>query len=238
MSFDASGLQKRGRSQMRGLENRVIEGSMVAHEFWKLSAVSDEQLLQDLSGLLDAGARVEARIVAHLAEVEERRLHLKAATSSLFDYCLRRMGLSESQAFHRITAARLARQFPVIFELLEARSIHLSALRVLRDHLTGENHRDLLATASGKSKKEVEALVAALAPRPDVASRIRKLPAQRPPARPSSSVAGTAAMPVAAVASFADLQPATVSDTPPAPCCAGCAPRAHPERDPASGRDA
>ena len=77
--------------------------------FWKLSAVSDELLLQDLSGLLTGGARVEERIVAHLAEVEGRRLHLKAATSSLFDYCLRRLALSESEAFHRITAARLAR---------------------------------------------------------------------------------------------------------------------------------
>jgi 5-methylcytosine-specific restriction endonuclease McrA len=118
-------------------------------------------------------------VVAHLAEVEERRLHLKAAASSLFDYCLRRLGFSESEAFHRITAARLARRFPMIFELLAARSIHLSALRILRDHLTPENHRELLAAASGKSKREVELLVAAFAPRPDVPTQVRKLPVRR-----------------------------------------------------------
>ena len=117
---------------MRGSKNRVIERGMVTPEFWQLSAVSDEHLLQNLNGLLAAGARAEAHLVAHLAEGEERRLHLKAATPSLFEYCLRRLGLSESEAFHRITAARLARKFPVIFGLLEARAIHLSALRVLR----------------------------------------------------------------------------------------------------------
>src|SRR5690349_3297892 len=169
----------------------MIQGDMVIPEFWKLSAVSDEQLLQGLDGLLTGGARLEARIVAHLAEVEERRLHLKAATSSLFDYCLRRIGLSEGEAFHGITAARLARRFPIIFKLLEARSIHLSALRLLRDHLTIENHRELLACASGKSKKEVELLVAGLAPRPDTPSRIRKLPAPRRPAQISPSGACT-----------------------------------------------
>ena len=52
---------------------------MATLEFWKLSALSDDQLLQDLSGLVTTGARLEARVVAHLAEVEERRLHLKAA---------------------------------------------------------------------------------------------------------------------------------------------------------------
>lgn len=107
----------------------MLQVTMTTREPWNLSLVSDEQLLQGLSGLLAGSARVEARVVAHLAEVEERRLHLKAATSSMFDYCLRRLGLSESEAFHRITAARLARRFPVILELLEARSIHLSALR-------------------------------------------------------------------------------------------------------------
>jgi hypothetical protein len=149
---------------------------MAELEFWDLSLVSDEHLLRDLGDFIVSGARAEARVVAHLAEVEERRLHLKAAYSSLFDYCLRGLKLSESEAFHRITAARLARRFPVIFGLLAARSIHSSVLRVLRDHLSHENHRELLAAAAGKSTREVEALVAAIAPRPDVAPLIRKLP--------------------------------------------------------------
>ena len=161
---------------MRCSGNGVIQVGMGDSEFWKLSGVSDDHLLHELKRAIASGARLDAAIVAHLAEVEERRLHLTAACSSLFEYCLRRLGFSESEAFHRITAARLGRRFPVIFELLAARTIHLSALRVLRDHLTPENHRSLLVAASGKSKKEVELLVATLAPRPSVAPSIRKLP--------------------------------------------------------------
>jgi 5-methylcytosine-specific restriction endonuclease McrA len=162
---------------------------MGTSEFGRLSGLSDQELEHELSSLLASGARVEARIVFHLAEVEERRLHLKAAYSSLFDYCQRRLRLSESEAFYRITAARLARKFPLIFQLLESRSIHLTALRLLRDHLTDQNHRELLAAASGKSKREVEMLIATLAPRPDIPSRIRKLPAPRRAALTSPSVA-------------------------------------------------
>jgi 5-methylcytosine-specific restriction endonuclease McrA len=172
---------------MQGSKNGVVKAGMGEFEFWKLSGVSNEYLLAELKGLVASGGRADARVVAHLAEVEERRLHLKAAASSLFDYCLRRLGFSESEAFHRITAARLARRFPVIFQLLEARSIHLSALRVLRDHLTLENHRELLTAASGKSKREVELLMAAFAPRPEVPTRIRKLPTPRA-ARPSPQI--------------------------------------------------
>jgi hypothetical protein len=91
-----------------------------------------------------------------LAEVEERRSHLKAATSSLFDYCLRRLGLSESAAFHRITAARLARKLPVIFELLEARSIHLSALRVLRE-ATGATEARMTQAQLAAARRSVAA---------------------------------------------------------------------------------
>jgi hypothetical protein len=38
-----------------------------------------------------------------------------------------------------------------------------------------ENHKDVLGRAAGRSKRDIEALVAALAPRPDVAPSIRKM---------------------------------------------------------------
>ena len=119
------------------------------------------------------------RILAHLAAVEERRLHLEAGCPSLFDYCCKRLGLSENEAFHRITATRLARRFPAIFGLIERRAIHLTAVCLLRDYLTPDNHQELLAEAAGKTKLQVLELLARRFPRPDVASTIRKLPAPR-----------------------------------------------------------
>jgi 5-methylcytosine-specific restriction endonuclease McrA len=144
--------------------------------FWELGGVSDEQLRSGLAALLASGSRTEARIVAHIAEVEERRLHSKDGSASLFEYCVKQLGLSESEAFHRLTAARIARRFPAIFAMIERRAIHLTAVCLLRDFLTPENHLELLTEASHRTKFQVQELLARRFPRPDVVSRIRKLP--------------------------------------------------------------
>ena len=125
-------------------------------KIWRLEGVSDERLQACLKERLTTGARTEARIVAHLAEVDARKLHLSMGSSSLFDYCLKRLCLSNNEAFHRITAARLARKFPVIFEMLERRDVHLTAVCLLRDHLTPENHAELLLEVSHNTKTDIE----------------------------------------------------------------------------------
>src|SRR5260221_2280432 len=167
--------------------------------FWELGGVTDRDLQAELTRLLASGSRTEAQIIAHLAAVEERRLHLEAGSNSLFEYCCRRLRLSENEAFHRITAARLARRFPAIFGLIEQRAVHLTAVCLLRDYLTPENHRELLAEASGKTKVQVQELLARRFPRPDVASTIRKLPPPRAPV-PASALARSAASPEAVAA--------------------------------------
>ena len=61
--------------------------------------------------------------------------------------------------------------------------LHLTAIALLAPYLTPENREALLRRATHKSKREVEELVAEIAPRPDVPARIRKLPVQ-PLSRP------------------------------------------------------
>src|SRR5450432_4653233 len=157
--------------------------------FWELGQNSDHQLRQDLAKLLANGYRTEARIGAHLAELDERKLHVKDASESLFSYCTERLGLSNSEAFHRITVARVARQFPVIFELVERRALHLTAVCLLRDYLTAENHRELLAEASHQTKWQVQELIARRFPRPDALSTVRKLPTQSLPVQRAAAPA-------------------------------------------------
>ena len=152
---------------------------MEGERFWLLESVSDAQLRRSLSELLANSGRTEARIIAHLAEVEERRLHFRDGSESLYAYCINVLHLSNTEAFHRITAARIARRFPLVFTLLQKRALHLTAICLLRDYLTAENHRELLNAASHKSKSQVEELIARRFPRPDVESRIRKLPPPR-----------------------------------------------------------
>jgi 5-methylcytosine-specific restriction endonuclease McrA len=64
---------------------------------------------------------LEAEFVSHLGEVEARRLHLEQGCSSMFDYCVKVLGLSEGVAYKRIGVARAARKFPEVGLALSGR---------------------------------------------------------------------------------------------------------------------
>ena len=87
--------------------------------------------------------------------------------------------LSEAEAYLRIAAARAARQHPVLLALLADGRLHLTAIAKLAPHLTPENREALLERAAHRSKREIEELVAELAPRPDAPAVMRKLPDRR-----------------------------------------------------------
>jgi hypothetical protein len=68
--------------------------------------------------------------------------------------------------------------------------LHLTAIAKLAPHLTPDNRDAVLERATHCSKRQVEELVAELAPRPDAPALIRKLPG-RPPVAPAPA-SGTA----------------------------------------------
>ena len=81
--------------------------------------------------------------------------------------------------YGRIAAARAARQWPAILDLLAEGSTTLTTVCLLATHLTADNHLSLLEDAKHRTRREVEAQVAALRPLPPVPSTIRKVPASR-----------------------------------------------------------
>lgn len=172
-----------------------------------LRRLSDADLVARVKRLAARERRATALLVAYLAELDTRDVHLRAGYSSLFVYCRDALALSEHEAYNRIEVARAARRFPVILEMLGAGSVNLTAVRLLAPHLTPENHRDVLESARGKRKAEVEEIVARLAPFPEVPPYIRKLPAPKP-ALPPPEFRGPAGQVVPfASASAAPLPP-------------------------------
>ncbi len=149
-----------------------------------LKKLSDDELLRRLSELVQQSRRVESELVAHIGEVDARRLYARHACSSMFSYCMEALHLSESESYMRITAARTARRHPVLLEMLRDGRLHLSGISTLAAHLTESNRDDLLARATHKSKRQIEQLIVELAPRPDVPTVVRKLPQRRPTALP------------------------------------------------------
>src|SRR5439155_14473377 len=119
--------------------------------------------------------------------------------------------LSEHAAYGRIEAARAARKFPVILEMLSDGSLNLTTVGLVGRHLTRDNYREVLAAAKGRSRREVEELVARIHPQPDVPSLIRKLPA------PKAVAAQDTVLPAAAATPDLSAVPAPVLPPPPPP---------------------
>ncbi len=168
------------------------------------AGLSDRDLLARLETL--AGRERESLVepVAHFAALDRRpALYAARGFGSLFSYCTQALRLSEDAACNRIDAARTCRRFPVILDLLASGEVTLTTVRLLGRHLTPENHQSVLARAQGRTRQQIDVLVAELAPRPDVPSSVRRLPtvttpsfaAPAPAPRPSSSEPGFAAGP-------------------------------------------
>jgi hypothetical protein len=183
------------------------------------SSLSDHDLLARVSVLAGNERHASVELVAHLAVLDARpALFAAEGHGSLFTYCTEVLRLSEDATCNRIQAARACRDFPVILDLLASGAMSLTSVRILRPHLTPENHEAVLARASRRSRREIEALIAELAPRPDVPSSVRKLPTVIPapsilPA-PSIMPATTTLLP-AATAPATRVEAATPEPAPP-----------------------
>jgi hypothetical protein len=141
-----------------------------------VNQLSNDELLERVKRLSEREREMTASLIAHLAELDGRRLYLAEGYSSLFTYCTQALRLSEHAAYRRIEAARIIRRFPIILEMLEQGLVNLTTVGLLAAHLTEENHREVLNAAQLKGKRQVEELVACLHPQPPVPSTIRKLP--------------------------------------------------------------
>ncbi|HXC51903.1 MAG TPA: hypothetical protein VN634_13525 [Candidatus Limnocylindrales bacterium] len=163
--------------------------------FDSIAKLSEQELLDHFECLVARDRRTTAALLVAIAEIDERKLWARHACSSMFSFCMERFHMSEQVTAKRIWAARTARRFPVVLDLVARGELHLSAIHLLARHLTTENHLRVLERATHKSSREVERLVAELAPRPDVASRVRAMPGRRGADaandRPSVSAGGT-----------------------------------------------
>jgi len=114
-------------------------------------------------------------------------LHIDAGFPSLFAYCMARLGLTEDEAYRRISVARLARRAPIVcFWIAEGR-LSLSVAALLQPYALAPELPQLIEAVAGKSVKQARETLAAFFPRPDIVSSIRKLPRPACEAAPMAS---------------------------------------------------
>jgi 5-methylcytosine-specific restriction endonuclease McrA len=145
------------------------------HAYSALTQLTDAALHGELKRLTGSTNTLMAQLLAHLAEVEARGIHRERACSSLYTYCVYELRMSEDEAQRRCRAARLARQFPALLDMLAEASIHLTGILLVGPHLTEGNQAELLARARFRTKRELERLLAEIAPCRDVPSVIEPL---------------------------------------------------------------
>ncbi len=97
-----------------------------------LARLSDDELLRRLSALLRGSRRIEAELIAHIAEVDGRRLYAREAASSMHGYCTEILDLSDAEAFSRITA-RASRRHPMLLEVLAGERRRVGVEGPIRD---------------------------------------------------------------------------------------------------------
>ncbi len=136
-----------------------------------LQTISNQKLIEKLHNLVLDERKLLTQILEHLAEVYRRRTHLELGYSSLFTFCVRELGYSESQAQRRVLAMRAIQAMPELESKLESGKLSLAAVSLVQSHvlaiekIQGEKvsfpeREQLFAAVEDKSKREVEIYLA------------------------------------------------------------------------------
>lgn len=135
----------------------------------------DQSLVLKTKSLAEDNRLALVQLIAALAELDARRLYLGEGYASLFVFCTEALRLSESAAYNRIEAARAIRRWPVLLDMLAEGSLNLTTLRLVAPLLTPENQEEILAAVRGKTRREIEGLIATRHPRAATQSIITPL---------------------------------------------------------------
>ena len=169
-----------------------------------VSGLLDQELLAQTKSLVRREQQFTLLVIDHLQEIYSRRLHLRRGYASLFDYATGELGYSPAAAMRRIDAMELTAEVEGARQKLEDGSINLTAASQLQSAfkrqdrqarrarraqsdgedgaapavpvLDGSARRALVEQAVGKSTREVDQLIAEVAPEAAVLrDRIRPL---------------------------------------------------------------
>jgi len=136
---------QRARAASGGLRKAPCYDAHMMNSRMVVESLNSSDLRSATRELVRRSHGLEVELLVHLAEIDERKLYLDWAFSSMFAFCVGELGFSEDVACSRINVARAARRMPVILDVLRTGRVHLAGLRLLAPHLTTENQQQVLA---------------------------------------------------------------------------------------------
>ena len=148
----------------------------VKRYFETLERFSTEEIDQSVEKLVRTEKRNVALVIVHIAEMSRRKGHLECGYKNLFDYCVRRLHLSEGSVALRIQVANVSRRFPQLLIALAENRLSLTVAGLVAPVLTESNVEQLLGDCAAMTKREAEEHLVALRPKHVFAPSIRKTP--------------------------------------------------------------
>ena len=101
---------QRARAVSAGLRKTPCYEARMTNSRIVVESLSSSDLRSATRELVRRSHCVEAELLVHLGEIDERKLYLDWSFSSMFAFCVGELGFSEDVACNRINVARAARR--------------------------------------------------------------------------------------------------------------------------------
>lgn len=138
-----------------------------------LRQLNDEDFVRqfETSARIEHGATI--KMLHFINDLERRKTFLELGYSSVFDFCVRRIKYSSSQAGRRIQAARCCRRYPEFFVYLRDREVCIMTLAMIEQIINDDNKDEIVQRVRRASRREVERLLSEYRPPAALRDRIR-----------------------------------------------------------------
>lgn len=117
--------------------------------------------------------KTEADLVEIFQKIEDEKVFLKLGYSSLFDYGVKALGLSEANTYAFIQVARKSREVPALKEAIQDGKLTLSKATRLTSVINNENKTNWIHKAAELSKNSLEREIARENPKAAVQERAK-----------------------------------------------------------------
>jgi 5-methylcytosine-specific restriction endonuclease McrA len=164
--------------QLKEKSNQTSEFKSIpkAKQSVEIRKLDDKTLDQQTKNLVGQERELTVQILHYLQEINRRRYFAKRGYPSLFEYAVKELKYSESQAHRRIAAMRLVNDIPEVEEKLSNGHLTLATVAQAQTFFRQESKatgiarnndqkRDLLKKLEGKSKRTVEKTLIELCPK-------------------------------------------------------------------------
>ncbi|MBI2387092.1 MAG: HNH endonuclease [Elusimicrobia bacterium] len=136
-------------------------------------SLSSEELLARLDRFVEEERERLHSFLSWLGEADRRKLPEEWGYSSTFDFCIRRLKLSEDESYRRIHAARATVSRPELLSALADGQLSLSAVSKIAPFVHRPDAPEIISRAEGKSARQIDEMLAPLRPEPERRSSVR-----------------------------------------------------------------